>query len=337
MIVVLRPDHTIAYFSPFAERLTGYSAQKVLGRDYVHLLLPEEHRRAVADELARVLAGRPTPGYENPVQCRDGTKRWMTWNARALPDFDGSPGLLKVGQDITYLKQAQERAFQAERLAAIGQMVAGLAHESRNALQRGQACLEMLTLQVQDRPEALDLVARIQKAQDDLHHLYEGVRDYAAVITLQKRRCDLRDVWREAWANLEPARLGKAVSFKEPSNDVDLICFADPFRLGQVFQNLFENAIAAGSGTVDVEVTAQPLEADGRQFIRIGVSDNGPGMSIEQRRRAFEPFFTTKTRGTGLGLPIARRIVETHGGTIAIAGIRPQGALFFINLPRGLP
>src|SRR5262245_25588308 len=191
MIVILRPDHSIAYFSPFAERLTGYSAAEVRGRDYLPLFLPEADRPGVADEFARVLAGCPTPGFENPVVCRDGSRRWVAWNARPLADYDGGPALLKVGQDITYVKQGQERALQAERLAAIGQMVAGLAHESRNALQRAQACLEMLALAVRDRPEALDLIARLQNAQDHLHHLYEDVRSYAAPITLERRPCDL--------------------------------------------------------------------------------------------------------------------------------------------------
>ena len=78
----------------------------------------------------------------------------MLRNVRCLPDYDGSPALLIVGHDITELKAAQERALQSERLAAIGQMCAGLAHESRNALQRSQACLEMLALKLEDRPAA---------------------------------------------------------------------------------------------------------------------------------------------------------------------------------------
>ena len=115
----------------------------------------------------------------------------MAWNARYLDDYADGPAILKVGQDITFLQEAQERALQAERLAAIGEVVAGLAHESRNALQRSQACLEMLALAVRDRPEALDLINRIQKAQDHLHSLYEDVRSYAAPIKLDKHPCEL--------------------------------------------------------------------------------------------------------------------------------------------------
>src|SRR5207248_7685118 len=130
-------------------------------------------------------------------------------NAQRLPDYEGGPAVLAVGQDITGLKQSQERALQAERLAAIGQMMAGLAHESGNALARSQACLEMLELEVQDRPEALDLVGRVQKAQDHLRQLYEEVRGYAAPLRLDREVWEISGVWRQAWTNLAMQRQGR--------------------------------------------------------------------------------------------------------------------------------
>ena len=113
MIVILRPDRSIVYFSPFAERITGYSAAEVHGRDFVNLLIPEAQRPAAEEELMRVTAGCPTQGFENPVLCRDGSARWMAWNARVLPDYEDGPAILEVGHEITFLKLAQERALQA--------------------------------------------------------------------------------------------------------------------------------------------------------------------------------------------------------------------------------
>jgi two-component system, LuxR family, sensor kinase FixL len=337
LIVILRPDHSIVYFSPFAERLTGYTAAEVHGRDYLALLLPEADRGAVAGEVLRVIAGRPTYGLENPVVCRDGTRRWIVWNARLLPDYEDGPAILKVGQDITYLKQAQQRALQAERLAAIGHVVAGLAHESRNALQRSQACLEMLALAVRDRPDALALIDRLQQAQDHLHRLYEDVRGYAAPIVLDRRPCDLAVVWREAWMHLEPARKAKDATLRETTQGVDLHCASDAFRLGQVFHNIFDNALAAGRPPVAVEVHAEAAVLEGQPALRVLVRDNGPGLDPPLRQMVFDPFFTTKAKGTGLGMAIARRIVEAHGGQIAVGnnnGAAP-GAVFVIILPRG--
>jgi PAS domain S-box-containing protein len=335
LIVILRPDLTIAYLSPFAEHLTGYAAREIIGREYVSLFVPEPYRGAVAEELTRSLEGRPTAGYENPIVGRDGVQRWLAWNARPLADFEGGPALMKIGQDITHLKRAQERALQAQRLAAIGQMIAGLAHESRNALQRSQACLEMLGRLVRDRPAAVDLIARLQKAQDQLHHLFEDVRAYAAPIRLERRPCDVAEVWREAWADLEPARRGRAASLVEAIPPPAALCSLDPFRLGQVFRNLFENALAAATGPLEIAIRCGPAEIDGAPAVRVTVRDNGPGLDAERRRRAFEPFFTTKTKGTGLGLAIARRVVEAHGGRIDVGDGEGPGAEFVITLPRG--
>jgi PAS domain S-box-containing protein len=335
MIVILRPDHTIVYFSPFAEQLTGYSAAEARGRDYLELFLPQGERPRVAAEFGRVISGSPTRGFENAVVCRDGSIRSMVWNARYLADYEDGPAILKVGQDITFVKQAQERALQAERLAAIGEMVTGLAHESRNALQRSQACLEMLALVVRDRPEALDLINRIQKAQDHLHTLYEDVRNYAAPIKIDRAPCDLRQVWREAWNHLESARAEKRAALVEATDGFDLCCLADPFRLEQVFRNILDNALAAGSPPVGIEIRAEEARLQGQPAIRISFRDNGPGIPPEQRSKVFDPFYTTKARGTGLGMPIARRIVEAHGGRIGIGdGVAP-GAKFLITLPRG--
>jgi PAS domain S-box-containing protein len=335
MIVILRADHTIVYFSPFAERLTGYSAAEVRGRDYISLLLAEPDRDAVADRLERLTPDSSTAGLENPVLCRDGSRRWLAWKARYLADYEDGPAILKVGQDITSLLQAQERALQAERLAAIGEVVAGLAHESRNALQRSQACLEMLALAVRDRPEALDLINRIQQAQDHLHYLYEDVRSYAAPIKLERRPCDLGAVWREAWKHLEPAREGKQAVLREIADGVDLHCAVDPFRLEQVFHNILDNALAACASPAVIDIRATALEHEGQPVLRIAVGDNGPGIGSEQRPKIFDPFFTTKSKGTGLGMAIAKRIVEAHGGQIAVADADGPGAVFLVTLPKG--
>jgi len=339
LTLILRPDGAIAYFSPFAEEVTGHAESAVLGRDYLTLLVPPEQRAAVGDALRRALAGTPARGLEHLVRCADGSERSTLWNARLLADHEGAPAVLAVGQDITELKRAQERTLQAERLAAIGQMVTGLAHESGNALARSQACLELLALEVQDRPEALDLVARVQQAQDHLQQLYEDVRGYAAPLRLDRSPTDVRAVWRRAWDSLAVRRQGRTAALREEAG-VDPICAADPFRLEQVFRNVLENALAACRDPVEITVTCADAALDGRPALRVAVRDNGPGLNPEQRRRLFEPFYTTKTKGTGLGMPISKRIVEAHGGRIEVgaAAAGPgRGAEIILTLPRDEP
>ncbi|HYV39660.1 MAG TPA: ATP-binding protein [Gemmataceae bacterium] len=241
----------------------------------------------------------------------------------------------QLRSEIAERERAQEQALQAERLAAIGQMVAGLAHESRNALQQTLACVEMLRRRVTDATN-ISLIDGIQKAQDRLHHLLEEVRQYAAPVGLTRDRYDLAEVWRSAWSQLAPIREGRNVHFVEDSSSLTLECLVDPFAIEQVFRNVFENAMAASGDPVKIEVACSEADLGGLKAARIRVADNGTGLSEEQKQRIFEPFYTTKTRGTGLGMAIAKRIVEAHGGKIAVADHYAGGTAIELVLPRGL-
>jgi PAS domain S-box-containing protein len=338
LIVILRSDGSIAYFNDFAGQLTGYTAPEVLARDYFTLFLAEEDRTAVAEQVRQVFAGVPARGREGAIRGRAaGSRCWVVWDARLLPDYRGAPAVMLVGQDIGPLKTAQEQALQSARLAAIGQMMTGLAHESGNALARSQACLEMLALEVPDRPDALDLIRRIQKAQDHLRQLYEEVRGYAAPVRLEREVWDVSGVWRQAWANLSVQRQGRNAELREQTAGADLRCTVDHFRLEQVFRNMFENSLAACRDPVRLIITCEGAEVAGRPALRIAVRDNGPGLSAEQRQRIFDPFYTTKTKGTGLGMAIAKRIVEAHEGQLAVGSAAGPGAEIHITLPRDVP
>jgi signal transduction histidine kinase len=249
------------------------------------------------------------------------------------------------------IARLNEQALQNERLAGIGQMMTGLAHESGNALARSQSCLEMLAWEVEDRPEALDLIARIQKAQDHLKQLYEEVRGYAAPLKLERDVWELSAIWRQAWGNLALQRQGRDATLQEDIGSVNLHCAVDQFRLEQVFRNVLDNALAACKEPVRIHVRCAATEIAGRPALLVVVCDNGPGLNAEQQQRIFEPFFTTKTKGTGLGMAIAKRIVDAHGGQISVGpdphssdksdppepDAKPGGAEIRIVLPREKP
>src|SRR5262249_48389262 len=112
----------------------------------------------------------------------------------------------------------------------------------------------------------------------------------------------------------------------------DPACTADPFRLGQVFANLFDNALKAGATCVSIVLADADL--GGRPAVRIAVRGDGPGLDAEQRRRAFEPFFTRRAAGTGLGLAVVQSVVEAHGGSAAVTDREP-GTEIALTLPRG--
>ena len=199
---------------------------------------------------------------------------------------------------------------------------------------RSQSCLEMLTWEVEDKPQALDLIQRIQKALDHMRQLLDEVRSYAAPIKLDRHPWSVAMVWRQAWDNLSLIRQGRDALLQEETDDLDLTLPIDPFRLEQVFRNLFENSLAAAKDPVRIIVRAKTTMLGGREALEISVTDNGPGLSPETKRRIFEPFFTTKSKGTGLGMPIAKRIVDAHRGIIEVDQGTQGGAETRVVLPR---
>jgi PAS domain S-box-containing protein len=318
----------------YLKKLSGYSEKEMLGRDWCDLLLPGPEQGLARADLRQTVDQGKVSHFIRPLRTRDGGQRVVAWSAKSLSVVrPGSALGLLVGHDVTELHEAQQQALRLERLAAIGQMAAGLAHESRNALQRGLGCLERLRWALQGQPAVLDLVARARKAQDDLLRLYEHVRQYAAPMPLDLRPCDVADAWRQAWADLlAVCRERHALLAEEVT--ADRRCLADPFRLKQVFRNVLENALAACPDPVRVVIACREVGGPDRPALEIAVRDNGPGFSPEQLPVVFEPFHTTKVRGTGLGLAISKRIVEAHGGRIAAGAAPGAGAEIVITLPR---
>jgi signal transduction histidine kinase len=230
-------------------------------------------------------------------------------------------------------REERQRLLRAERLAAIGETMAGLVHESRNALQRTRACLEMLALDLEDRPDSLELVERVQAAQSDLHQLFEEVREYAAPLNLHLSHCDLSAKWRQAWGELSHLHEPKGLSLVEPPNDNSRHCVCDRFAVTQAFRNILENAIQASPQGGKVSVHCRETTRDGQREVQITIRDEGPGIDAALREQVGKPFFTTKTKGTGLGLAISTRIMESHGGRLEV-GDPPSGAEIRVFLPR---
>jgi PAS domain S-box-containing protein len=352
------------YFSPYAERLTGWPAEDVLAERFIDLFADnsasDDAAQAGSEAWSSALQSLPMNDCEMPIRTRDGAQRWLAWNALHLDDFDGQTAILAVGHDVTEKRRSAERLLQAERLAAIGHTITGLAHESRNALQRIHSCTEMLEFEVEGNEEAMQLIRRSQKAQDDLTRLFDEVRSFAAPISLERSLCEIDHIWREAWQLVQGDCQGRDARLDEDLQTQHRRVSVDRFRLVQVFRNLFENSLAACSNPVRIQIHCRCLakerdlerekgepEVGGRipaplphrlelpscDRLEIRVRDNGPGLALRAQREVFEPFFTTKTKGTGLGMAIARRILDAHGGTIVVGDVVAPGAEFVLTLP----
>ena len=239
-----------------------------------------------------------------PIRCRDGSRRWLVWNAIQLDDFDGETAILAVGHDITEKRRSAERLLQAERLAAIGQTITGLAHESRNALQRINSCTEMLEFEVEDNTEAMQLIRRSQQAQDDLARLFDEVRNFAAPISLELTRVsDRQGLARGLGLGPDPIAAAVMSPCSEHGAADDLTLLADRFRLVQVFRNLFENSLAAcqRSGADRNRLPAARGLADGAPWIpRMRSAPPEPPRMVRGRERPSE-WIEIRVRDNGPG------------------------------------
>ena len=164
--------------------------------------------------------------------------------------------------------------------------------------------------------------------------MYEEVRGYAAPIVPDLAWWPLAEIWREAWELLGPQRRPRDCRLVELTGARDVSCRVDRFRMVQVFRNLLENSLAATTGPVLVEIDCRAVLLGTEHGVEIVIRDNGSGLNREQRQRIFEPFYTTKPQGTGLGMAIAQRIIEAHGGTLSLAAEQPAvGSELRITLP----
>jgi signal transduction histidine kinase len=231
------------------------------------------------------------------------------------------------------LAAALRKLAQCERLTAIGLATTAISHEARNELSGLGLGLELIPLVLDDREMVVRTVEQLRLHQIRLCRLLEDVRDFATPVRLQRAVCDLGDVWRKAWSSLEPLWCHRNVSIDEQVNGVHLGMCADAYRLEQVFRNLFENSLAACSDPVVIRIMCPQATGPAAPF-SFTVGDNGPGLDEEQKRDVFSAFFTTKSTGVGLGMAIVRRIIEAHGGTIAVGTGTTPGAEFSVVLPR---
>lgn len=217
------------------------------------------------------------------------------------------------------------------RLAALGEMAAGMAHEIRNPLGGIQLYASMLAADLKDRPDNLQVVQKISRGVHRLEGLVSEVLQFTREIRAQIATMNLRQVVMQSveYASLQLGKRGIGCQIHGSS---ELNVQADANLLGQATLNLLLNSADAApqNGCIKIEFHA-PIEAEARQFV-LTIEDNGPGIPVEMLDKIFNPFFTTKDTGTGLGLAIVHRIVEAHDGTIVAKNLNTGGAKFEIRV-----
>jgi two-component system, NtrC family, sensor histidine kinase HydH len=227
-------------------------------------------------------------------------------------------------------KKREEELHLAERLASLGEMVAGVSHEIKNPLGIIQSTAELLSdmNQTDEKQRMLSLVIKEESIR--LNNIVTEFLDFARPHDLNLQVCRLEEIIQKNISFLGQELEKKGIQVKDNFGSRSFKLNGDPERLYRAFMNLFINSIQAinGPGSIDIRI------AESRTGFRIEIEDTGSGIDEENMKKIFNPFFTTKERGSGLGLPIVRNIIEGHNGTIILENVEGSGAKVVITLPK---
>ena len=318
---------TITYVNDKFCEISKYSREELLGQDHRILNSGYHPKEFMRDLWVTIANGRVWNG-DIRNRAKDGSIYWVATTIVPFLDPHGKPyQYMAIRYEVTEQKRQEEQLREQAALTRLGEMAAVVAHEVKNPIAgiRGalQVIMSRMSADQRDRSVMGDIITRL----DALNGIVQDLLQYARPRALKREAVDIRALIENTADMLrrDPALAATTLHITGRPDPM----LGDPEQLRIVFQNLLMNAAQAmgGTGVIDVTLRLDP------QGCRISVRDHGPGMPPEVRAKAFDAFFTTKHRGTGLGLPIARRVVEAHGGTIDVAAADGGGTMVTIQLP----
>jgi two-component system NtrC family sensor kinase len=318
----------------------GVSREEALGRE-VFEVLDRQPRELLQQEFDRVFATGEIQQVEMESQATGEARYYRITKIPMRLDDDEISHVITIGEDVTAWRQAQQRLTQTEKLAALGQLAAGVMHEINNPLATILACSEALDLRVAELPPAErqaqeEYIKIIDTEVQRCRRIVDGLLDFSRPKTGHKRPVDINAVIEQTLFLLKHHERFKRLGVDRQLGTGLGAPSADPERLIQCFMALMLNALDAmnARGSLIVRTGPNPHRAD---EILIEFIDTGIGISQEDLSKIFEPFFTTKPqgRGTGLGLSVAYGIVEEHRGRIEVESQVGVGSTFKVYLPVG--
>ena len=332
LILVIDLNETYSFVSSRIRDLLGYHAEDLLGKKLEDL---QDHSPELVALYRDVSTGRKKFGFsEYGARHRDGS--WRTMRATGSPLFDAENkvnGVIVSVRDITLEKKLEQQIIQSERLAAMGQMIGGFAHELNNPLTSIMGVAELLQESESSEPVRKQL-AMLQQQARRAADVVQNLMYFSRLPSPGKGTINLAEL-------VQRTMHLHAYSLRKNNITVDFLPDAtlppvegDPHQLMQVFLNLILNAEQAMRDVRDAGTLRVRLEK-GINSVSAVFQDDGPGISAEILPNIFDPFYTTKRpgRGTGLGLSICKAILREHSGNIEAASGPGGGALFTVTLP----
>ena len=340
-VLAVTRDGGVAVMNDEAYRIFGLTPDADdIGRPYSDVLRPH------ADMVRVIASAFELSHLPNRVELRlKATGKVIGYTLAHIRDEAGEiAGAALFFKDLTRVEQLEERERLRDRLAALGEMAAAMAHELKNPLAGIEVMAGLLRRKVSESPDAQSIISDIINEAKMANSTVVEMLDYVRPVRLERGRTTLDSVLHTAVSMAESkAKRGDVAVEVDVPGDLPPIQ-GDEHQLCQVFTNLVINAFEAldGAGRVRISATTGAMEGehvepgDGPAHVPtvvIQVIDDGPGIPPELTDRVFNAFFTTKAQGSGLGLAIVRKIIDAHDGRIDVATARDQGTRFTITLP----
>ena len=321
----------ISYVNDKFCEISGYSREELLGQDHRIINSGLHSKEFIRNLWVTIANGRVWHG-ELRNKAKDGHFYWVDTTIVPFLDARGKPyQYIAIRADITARKAAEEQLAQQAALARLGQMAAVVAHEVKNPLAGIKGAIQVL---MSRRPAGdtettvmRDIIARI----DSLDNLIQDLMMYARPKPPRLSSVNLRHVIDEAVTMLRRDPNAAALGIHIDGDVGEVV--VDPDLIRATLLNLLLNAAQAMSGKGDVHIDITPRDG----HWQVEVRDSGPGIPLDIRDQVLEPFFTTKARGGGLGLPIAKRVAELHGGTLTLMFPPDGGTSVVVQAPKTPP
>lgn len=272
---------------------------------------------------------------ELEVKCENanGSRMFLLVNARVIRDLEGDAGYLILFSDLTKIKNLEKQLRRSERLAGLGRLAAGVAHEIRNPLSSIKGFATILADRFGNDGESRIIADSMKQEADRLNRVVSELLDYAGATALRKEIRPCRELIEYSLRLVEGDAGSRCVRVSSSVFPVDFELEVDPDRFAQVLLNLYLNAFQAMEDGGELGVDA--VLEDGQVMIR--VSDTGTGIHPDHLAHIFDPYFTTKPKGVGLGLANVYKLVEAHGGTIEVESVPGAGTTFTMYFPQFQP
>lgn len=336
-ILAVDNDDVITAWNRGAEEMFGWNREEIIGKS-IKEFIPQD--LLDARELDCLEFGMTYRGYvqnyETERLTKDGNRVLVNLTESFIRDVDGNiVGRSQVLRDLTELRMREEQVQQSERLAAVGHMAAGVAHEIGNPL----TAISSLTQLCQRRTDDTFVQDQLTKVRDQIQRINKIVRDlvdFSRPSSLDREETNINNTIESAVGLLKHDARCRDVAFNlNLTPDLPtILCVPD--HIHQVLVNLLLNAVDAMKDMDEPEVNIDTQRMEEPEGVRIEVADIGTGISQEHMDRIFEPFFTTKDvgSGTGLGLSVSHGIINKMGGTISVESEVGEGTTFTITLPK---